>query len=428
MGQINTEFIVLYIRLRQRGERIPPGDRNGDGVTHVVPARIAVAVGDNGEAIDVYLLAIANLEERLEIVDASLATIRYGFKTARRSSRTALAESRLVPWLAALEAQLLGVGLHWQLALTGVVSLTAIAALRLSRAGRALGLRASPVSRPLRSWETLARCLCEGSNEVAVTVVGLDGLLLALFLVVRGYHRALRTVDTVDGEAVRVHQESRGLRLNERLKGLVTHRRIRLLEAKQLIELLWEDRVQVGLHLLVVRPRASCIDELLHLVLELSDAHNDLLQGLDEEVATDCAHLVPQDLEADPTTVVQETSDPSPGLESHERVGLLEHVLGLTANAVREEAPDGTVQGVGVVGLVAFAVPRAKTIADGSLISLLRDDFCLTLGPLENGIDGWDDGDKVSLRFAFPLVAALVGVELKFGLTGNLVVEDPSGS
>ena len=94
MGRINIEFTVLYIRLRQRGERIPPGDCNGDGVTHVA-ARIAVAVCDDGGAIDIDLLAIASLEERLEIVDAGWATIRYGFETARSSNRVALAKTSL---------------------------------------------------------------------------------------------------------------------------------------------------------------------------------------------------------------------------------------------------------------------------------------------------------------------------------------------
>jgi len=108
VGRINIEFTVLYIRLRQRGERIPPGDCNGDGVTHVVAARIAVAVCDDGEAIDIDLLAIADLEERLENVDAGWATIRYGFETARSRNRVVLAEPRLMSWLAAFEAQLFG--------------------------------------------------------------------------------------------------------------------------------------------------------------------------------------------------------------------------------------------------------------------------------------------------------------------------------
>ena len=65
--------------------------------------------------------------------------------------------------------------------------------------------------------------------------------------------------------------ESRvGLALNESLERLVTHRDVCLFEQEVLAELRREDRVEVGLHLLVLGPLATGVDEFLYLVLELA--------------------------------------------------------------------------------------------------------------------------------------------------------------
>ena len=42
-------------------------------------------------------------------------------------------------------------------------------------------------------------------------------------------------------------------------------------------------------------------------------------------------------------------------------------------------------------------------------------------------MDGWHDGDEVSFRLAFPLLAAFVRTELELTLTGDLIVEDTPG-
>ena len=66
-------------------------------------------------------------------------------------------------------------------------------------------------------------------------------------------------------------------------------------------------------------------------------------------------------------------------------------------------------------------------MAGGVVEELGRDHLHIALlGPMQDGFEGWNFGDEVSLKFALPAIATLLAVEMESRMGRHLVLEDSS--